>query len=212
MIGLMKKDLFVSDKSGRLLLIMAGVFSLLPRMTTFGITYAMMMTVMMPMYCIAYDERSKWDKYAAMLPYTPGQLVGCKYLLALLYIILGLGILMLGAFLRGFMAEAVDWEETMQFAFMMGVMIPFVIAFSLPCLYRFGSEKGRFMMIAIMGVCVGVALGLLGIFGELPLPKLPRLPLPAVAALIAALLIAATYASFRASVHFYRKRQNGAYD
>ena len=210
MIGLLRKDLFVSDKSGRLLLVLAGVFSLLPRMSNFGSTYAMMLTVMMPMYCIAYDERSKWDKYAAMLPYTPGQLVGCKYLLASLYIMLGLGVLVLGSFLRGRFIEVVDWRETMQLAVMIGVAMPFVIALSLPLLYRFGAEKGRFAMIAVMGVCVGVVLGLMGVFGELP--KLPSLPLPAVIALVAALLAAAVCVSFRASVHFYRKRQNGVYD
>lgn len=211
MIGLLKKDLFVSDKSGRLLLVLAGVFSVLPRMSMFGTTYAMMLTVMMPMYAIAYDERSKWDKYAAMLPYTPGQLVGCKYLLACLYIFLGLGVLTLGTFLRGFIAaKEVDWGETMQLAAMMGVVMPFVLALSLPVLFRFGAEKGRFVMIVIMGVCVGVALGLMGIFGDLP--KLPKLPLPAAAALVAALLIATVCVSFRASIHFYKNRQNGKYD
>lgn len=211
MIGLLRKDLFVADKSGRLLLVLAGVCSVLPRMHMFGTTYAMLLAVMMPMYAIAYDERSKWDKYAAMLPYTPGQLVGCKYLLACLYILLGLGVLALGTFLRSFIAaEKVDWGDTMQLAVMMGVAMPFVLALSLPVLFRFGAEKGRFAMIVIMGVCVGVAMGLMGIFGELP--KLPSLPLPAAAALTAALLIATTYVSFRASVHFYRKRQNGAYD
>lgn len=210
MIGLLKKDLFVSDRSGRLLLVLAGVFSVLPRMGSFGSTYAMMLTVMMPMYCIAYDERCKWDKYAAMLPYTPGQLVGCKYLLAGIYVVLGVGVLVLGAFLRGCFVETVDWRDTMQIAVMMGVAMPFVISLSLPFLYRFGAEKGRFAMIAIMGVCVGIALGLMGIFGDLP--KLPSLPLPAVIALVAVLLVAAVCVSFRASVHFYKKRQNGAYD
>ena len=210
MIGLMRKDLFVSDKTGRLLVVFAFAFSFIPRLSTFGSTYAMMLTVMMPMYCIAYDERSKWDKYAAMLPYTPGQLVGCKYLVAGIYVLLGVGITVLGALLRGRFIETVDWKDTMQMAVMLGVAMPFVIALSLPCLYRFGAEKGRFVMIAIMGVCVGVALGLMGVLGELP--KLPSLPLPAAVALIAALLAATVCISFRVSVHFYRKRQNGAYD
>lgn len=86
----------------------------------------------------------------------------------------------------------------------------FVMALGLPLIYRFGSEKGRFAMIAVMGLGVGAALGILGIFGELP--KLPSFPLPAVAALVAALAIAVTYASFRLSVRFYRRRQNGYYD
>lgn len=210
MIGLLKKDLFVADKSGRLLLVMAVVFSMIPSMGSFGATYAMMLALMMPLTSIAYDERCKWDKYAAMLPYTPGQLVWSKYLLAYFYTVLGGGIIVLGTFLRGFITASVDWKETMQLTTLMGVVMLFVMALGLPVIYRFGSEKGRFMMIVIMGVGVGAALGLMGIFGEVP--KLPSLPLPVVAAALAALVVAATYVSFRASVYFYKKRQNGAYD
>ena len=210
MIGLMRKDLFVADKSGRLLLVMAVIFSMIPSMGNFGATYAMMLALMMPLTSIAYDERCKWDKYSAMLPYTPGQLVWSKYLLAYFYTVLGGGIIVLGTLLRGIATGSVDWEMTMQLIVMMGVASLFVMALGLPVIYRFGSEKGRFAMIVIMGLGVGVTLGLMGVFGELP--ELPRLPLPVVAAVIAALVVAATYASFRASVHFYKKRQNGAYD
>ena len=210
MIGLMKKDLFVADKSGRLLLVMAVVFSAIPSMGNFGATYAMVLALMMPLTSIAYDERCKWDKYAAMLPYTPGQIVWSKYLLAYFYTVLGGGIIVLGTLLRGIVTESVDWELTAQLTVMMGVAMLFVMALGLPVIYRFGSEKGRFVMIVIMGLGVGVALGLMGVFGELP--ELPRLPLPAVAAIVAALVVSATYVSFRASVHFYKKRQNGAYD
>ncbi|MBD5149472.1 MAG: ABC-2 transporter permease [Oscillibacter sp.] len=210
MIGLMKKDLFVADKSGRLLLVMAVAFSMIPSMGNFGATYAMMLALMMPLTSIAYDERCKWDKYAAMLPYTPGQLVWSKYLLAYFYTVLGGGIIVLGTLLRGLATGAVDWEMTMQLTVMMGVAMLFVMALGLPVIYRFGSEKGRFVMIVIMGLGVGAALGLMGVFGELP--ELPSLPLPAIAAMIAVLVVVATYVSFRASVYFYKKRQNGAYD
>lgn len=213
MIGLLKKDLFVADKSGRLLLVMAVVFSVIPNMGSFGTTYAMILALMMPLTSIAYDERSKWDKYAAMLPYTPGQLVWSKYLLAYFYTLLGGGIIVLGTFLRGITTGSADWKETMEMAVLMGVVMLFIMAIGLPVIYRFGSEKGRLAMIVVMGFGVGVAFGIINVLKKLPeLPKLPSLPLPVVAAAIAALVVAATYASFRASVHFYKKRQNGLYD
>ena len=65
-------------------------------------------------------------------------------------------------------------------------------------------------MFVIMGVGVGVALGIVSVLDELP--KLPSLPMPVIVAVIAVLVAAATFASFRLSVHFYKKRQNGAYD
>lgn len=210
MIGLLKKDLYVADKSGRLLLVLALVFSMVPSLGAFGSTYAMMMAVMMPLSSIAYDERCKWDRYAAMLPYRTGQLVWSKYLLSYLYTLLGGGIIVLGAFLRGVTTGAADWKETAEMSVMLAVVMLFITALGLPMLYRFGSEKGRLAMILCMGVGIGAAMGLMGIFGELP--KLPEIPLPVLAAGIAVLAAGATYASFRLSVHFYRKRQNGAYD
>ena len=101
MIGLMKKDLYVADKTGRLLLVLAVAFSLIPSMRSFGCTYAMMLALMIPLNSIAYDERSKWDRYAAMLPYKMWQMVWSKYLLAYLFTFLAGAIIVLGAVVRG---------------------------------------------------------------------------------------------------------------
>ena len=209
MIGLLKKDLYVAGRSGRLLLVLALVFSMVPSLGAFGSTSAMMMAVMMPLNSIAYDERCKWDRYAAMMPYRTGQLVWSKYLLSYLYTLLGGGIIVLGAFLRGMTTGAADWKETAEMSVMLASVMLFITALGLPLLYRFGSEKGRLAMILCMGIGIGAAMGLMGIFGELP--KLPEIPLPVLAAGIAVLAAGATYVSFRLSVHFYRKRQNGAY-
>ena len=95
MSGLLRKDLYVADKSGRLLLVLALAFSMVPSLGTFGSTYAMMLAFMMPMNSIAYDERCKWDRYAAMLPYRPGQIVWSKYVLSYLFTALAEGILIL---------------------------------------------------------------------------------------------------------------------
>ena len=93
---------------------------------------------------------------------------------------------------------------------MLAVVMMFITALGLPMLYRFGSEKGRLAMILCMGAGVGTAMGLMGIFGELP--KLPELPVPAAAAGVAVLAVGLTWLSFRLSVHFYMRRQNGAYN
>ena len=210
MSGLLRKDLYVADKSGRLLLVLALVFSMVPSLGAFGSTYAMMLAVMMPLNSVAYDERCKWDRYAAMLPCRTGQLVWSKYLLSYLYTLLGSCIIVLGAFLRGMVTGAVDWKETAEMSVMLAVIMLFITALGLPILYRVGSEKGRLAMILCMGAGVGAAMGLMGIFGKSL--ELPELPLPVVIAAVAVLAAGATWLSVRLSVYFYRKRQNGAYD
>lgn len=212
MIGLLKKDLYVADRTCRMLLVLAMAFSAIPQMSSFGTTYSMMLAVMVPLYCISYDEKSKWDRYAAMLPYTVGQLVWTKYLMAYIFALLAMAIFVLGGAVRSIINPgSFHWQEFRDLGLMLLIVAVFTTDLSLPMLYRFGTEKGRLAMIMSMGVGVGIALGVAGIFGELPV-SLPRLPLGAVIAITAVLAVAATCGSFRLSVHFYRKRQNGAYN
>lgn len=210
MIGLLKKDLYVADRTSRLLLVLALVFSMIPSMGSFGSTYAMMLALMIPLNSIAYDEKSKWDRYAAMLPYRTWQVVWSKYLLVYLFTLLAGAIVVLGTVVRGRVTGSTDWTETLEMTILVGLSALFSTALGLPALYRFGSEKGRLVMILIMGVGIGAALGIAGIFGEAS--ALPELPLPAVVPALAALAVGGTYGSFRLSVHFYKKRQNGAYN
>lgn len=209
MIGLLKKDLYVADRSFRLLVVLALVFSLIPGMSHFGTTYALVMAMSIPLNAIAYDEKSKWDRYAAMLPYKTGQLVWVKYLLAYLFTALAEIVLLVCTVIRDrFSPAPSSVEDLLGSSILLMAVVPIVIAFALPPIYRFGSERGRLVMLVIMGAGVGLALGLAGIFGEVNLPKLP---LAAVVALFVLVAIAATCVSFRLSVYFYEKRQNGAY-
>lgn len=210
MTGLLKKDLFVADKSSRMLLVLALVFSAVPNFGALGSTYAMLLAFMLPLNAIAYDERSKWDRYAAMLPYRPGQIVWGKYLLSYIYTALAEGILVLGAAVRSRLTVGFDLAEEIQTGLLLLAAMVFITALGLPALYRFGAEKGRLVMIVVMGIGVGVALGIMSVLEEIP--GQPKMPFPALFLLAALAAAAVTFVSFRLSVRFYRKRQNGMYD
>lgn len=207
--GLLRKDLFVAEKSSRLLLVLALAFSMTPSLGTFGSTYAMMLAFMMPLNSIAYDERCKWDRYAAMMPYTPGQLVGSKYVLSYIYTLLAECILILGAAVRSRLSMEFNLAEEVQTGLLLVVAMAFVTALGLPALYRFGTERGRLVMILVLGVGTGVALGITGVLKEIP--GQPSLPFPAVLFLAAGAAVLITVLSFRLSLRFYKGRQNGAY-
>lgn len=209
MIGLLKKDLYVADKSGRLLLFLALLFSAIPSLGAFGNTYAMMLAFMMPMNSIAYDERCKWDRYAAMLPYRPEQIVWSKYVLSYLFTLLAECIIILGAAIRSRLSVSFDLVEEIQMGLMLIAAMVFITALGLPALYRFGSEKGRLVMILVLGAGIGVALGITDLFNKIP--GQPKMPFQAGILLAAAAAAIITLVSFRLSVHFYKNRQNGAY-
>jgi len=210
MIGLLRKDLFVAEKSGRLLLILALVFSMVPNLGAFGNTYAIMLAFMLPLNSIAYDERCKWDRYAAMLPYRAEQIVWSKYLLSYIYTALAEGIILVGALIRNVIQpDSVNWTDTLQLNALLAVLMVLFVAVGLPFLYRFGSEKGRLVLFMVLGAGVGITFALtreLLVTKNLTLP-----PLPALAAASAAVVVLLTYASFRVSVSFYRKRRDGVY-
>ncbi len=206
--SLLRKDLYVIDKQMRLMLVLAVVFVLIPPTNVIGNTYAMLLPLMMPMTLIAYDEKSRWDRYAAVLPYTPGRIVGSKYVLCGAMMVVAVGIVALGQLCQGLYGEGADWDEAFVWMGSQAALTLFINLIALPCLYRFGAEKGRYVM---MGLFLAAFLGFvpLAIRGidKMDVIRLPARPLTVVLLLAAAALLAA--GSFWISVRCYRRRNGG---
>ena len=92
---------------------------------------------------------------------------------------------------------------------MLIVTMAFIMNLTLPMLYRFGTERGRMLMILMLGAALGMGLGLVKIVKTLHIPGLP-LPLIVTAGVAAAVLL--TVISVRLSMRFYRNRREGKYD
>ena len=77
--ALLMKDLHVFWRRMKLFVLMIVVFCAVPSVfqNTFAITYA----AMIPYSMFSVDEACKWDKLAAMMPYSTFDLVMSKYLL-----------------------------------------------------------------------------------------------------------------------------------
>lgn len=77
--GLLLKDWYTLIKQMKIMLMLMLVFACVPgySMAAFAVVYA----AMLPVTALAYDERSKWDELAAMLPYSVREIVGGKYVL-----------------------------------------------------------------------------------------------------------------------------------
>lgn len=207
--GLLRKDIYVMWDQMRVLFVLAVVFSILPWTAAFGSTYAMMLGFMLPFSTVGYDERCRWDKLAAMLPYTPGQIVGSKYLLSGLMLLLSVGVILLGQVSRGILDRSgVDWWEFAQLAGVALFLFGGLMLVSLPLLYRFGAAKGRWLTLGALGV---LTLGGAALYGGLK-PHLSGGTAALTALLGAAAMAALAVLSFRLSARFYRRRREGAYD
>ena len=85
--GLLLKDLYNLEKQARSLLLIFVfylVFSLIGENSNmFGGVVSIMM-VMLVITSLAYDERSRWDRYALTMPVSRKEMVLSKYLLGLI--------------------------------------------------------------------------------------------------------------------------------
>ncbi len=156
--ALLLKDYCVLWKQLRFFLLFILIFSALPGgfNGVFAVTYA----ALLPYSCIAYDERSKWDQLAAMMPYTARDLVLSRYVLGWIAAAVACA---LSLVLQGVFSTLLDtgfYPVTLVLAFFACLA---TLAITLPLIFRFGVERGRLLMFLIIFLVCGSAGALGGI-------------------------------------------------
>lgn len=203
MSALLLKDFYVMWKQTRVLLILILLFSCLPG--AFYPTFAVVYAAILPYTAMAYDERSKWDQMAAMLPYADRAIVLSKYLFGYLAILVTAGISMVIqtalTLVWNQAADNLSPLDTIPLAMCAGVC---VLAITLPLMFRFGVEKGRLMMFLLIFLICGGTGAITGITSDLPDGGYYlSLALPGMA--VAALVL--TAASIPLSLRMYRRKR-----
>jgi len=150
--GLIYKDLANLRKYIRQLLIIFGLFAVLFGImqgnTFFVSAYGLMVSMMIVLSSVSYDERAHWDGYALTLPLEVKTLVGSKYLLGLLAAAAGavFALLLGGVGTLFFPASFGESALATGVCFCVALIM---IAVLLPLIYKFGTEKSRYLMMVI---------------------------------------------------------------
>lgn len=200
--ALIKKDFFTVLKSMKVFLLLFLLFAIIPDYSAscFSIIYA----AMLPLTALAYDERSKWDSLAATMPYSPLQIVASKYLLGYLGIMATFLLTLLAqSVMKAFSSSASAGLETLIVSMCAGLLM---LALSLPLAFRFGVEKGR---LALMALIVASILSITAFAGNLIASfsgskTLSAWIMPAAVVAVAALNTGSIFLSAR----FYRARRS----
>ena len=199
--GLLLKDILTLYKQTKIILLLMVVFACIPGLPTSA--FAVFYGAMMPITALAYDERSKWDELAAMMPYTAKAIVGSKYVLGLTLV---LPVLVLSMLSRLFVhSTPIVSEETMSLLITACLSL-ILMAIDLPFMFHFGVEKGR--LIYILLTCVFVVAGvnyagkLADAVNGIETAMVTTVPLLLLAAAVIALLL-----SYVISVRVYRARR-----
>lgn len=198
--ALFMKDCFVLWKQLRIFIFVMLIITVFNG--SFGNVFIVVWAAMLPYTAMAYDERSKWDQLAAMMPYSVCDIVLSKYMLgwlctgaaALFSLVIQLVLAALGYPLAAF-------DPAANLISLCGSLC--VLSITLPLMFRFGVERGRLLMFLIIFLVCGTA-GALGSIvvdgdGSAHVPALLITVLPIVAVVL-------TIVSFPLSMRLYRKR------
>ncbi|MDY4953483.1 MAG: ABC-2 transporter permease [Candidatus Onthomonas sp.] len=155
--GLLLKDLYTLGKQMKLFLLFILIFAITPGLSLSA--FAVMYASMLPMTALAYDERSKWNILASMMPYSATELVLSKYLLGyLMAICAALCSLVAQLVISFFRHTPVDQDALLTLPIFVCIAFLF-LAISLPFLFKLGVERGRLIFLVLLAaLAVSVVL------------------------------------------------------
>lgn len=205
--GLLLKDWYMITKYCKAYVLISLVFigvSIMGDDNFFFILYPCILCGMIPVTLLGYDERSKWDQYCAVLPYTKAQIVSGKYLIGMAAQI---GMLLLSAVVQGIRMQVsgtFSWESFASILSMLAAISFLAPAVSLPPMFRWGTEKGRMAYYISVGLICGISAFVVSVSGITLFGALPS----STAMLLLGLASLVVYGvSWYLSILFYRKRE-----
>ena len=112
---------------------------------------ALVINVMVPLSCAGYDEQCGWDQFGAALPVSKNQIVACRYLVNLMV----MGFTTLVVFVGNMIFMACGGNASGPETYVIPIVLSlFYVAIITPIIYKFGVQKSRFIVIAVMIVAV----------------------------------------------------------
>ncbi len=200
--GLILKDIYNLKRQYKVLLLLFvfyTLFSLFTGDAGFLTGVLSLMMVMLTITTLAYDERSKWEKYALTMPVSRTDLVLGKYLLGLLLSVIAF------VFNLIFMLATQANQKTEALptaAATLGISLFFLCAI-LPVLFKFGVEKGRMLMMLILFVPTGIIL----LLSKTELPSINEEFMRLLPYLCIVFMVILAYVSVQVSLAIYRKKE-----
>ena len=179
--GLIRKDLYMIWRYGRMLLLISAVFlgmSLVAEQNFFFVIYPVLFGGVLPVTLISYEERDGWNRYCDALPISRKTVVNERYVMTLLCF-LALFLLTMAAqaavaIPQGRAAELVQLVCVLPGV---GLLAP---AFMIPVTLRWGVERGRLVYYVFIGVAVVIGItaanSIAGTSGEIAGPGMWAIP------------------------------------
>ncbi len=205
--GLLLKDFYMTMKHCKayLLIVAAFIFgSVGSDDNLFFIFYPCLMSGMIPVTLLGYDETSKWSQYCGTLPYTKTQIVSGKYCIGLFAQFAVIALSALAQAVKMNIKGTFDGKSYLMLMALLLILSGLSFSITLPVIFKFGVEKGRMAYYIMIGVVCGGTVAAASLFRHMETIEFPAgvlLPLLCIAAVTIFAL------SWYLSIVFYKKRE-----
>lgn len=166
--GLITKDILQLKAYKRTLIIFIVIFTLtsISQESGLGNILAIMLTLGFGMFSMAsfnYDELNKADRYILTLPLTKKEVVLSKYILVIGSTLIGSIIGMILSYIVTFAMsrQMPNIEEIIEVGLGGILGIGLVEGIQIPCVYKWGAEKGRIQMVVVTALVALLAGGII---------------------------------------------------
>lgn len=205
--GLLLKDFYMLKKYCKTYLLLVLVFliaSFYDSDNWFCYLYPCIFAGIIPITLLGYDERSKWNEYCSVLPYTKTQIVSSKYLMGIFIQVIVVLLFVLSITLKMCISGLFNIKALLSVTSVMICVFLCSTAFCLPFMFKFGVEKGRLAYFFMIGASCAVASAL-----AISQDGIPNLWGDGInASFVLLILSVGLYAlSWYLSVAFYQKRE-----
>lgn len=159
--GLIKKDILLTKSLMKSYIIIILAFSVMS-ITTENDSLTLMIPIFGIMACLStlsYDNYYKWDAFALTLPINRKDSIRAKYILAMLFtIIFALVSVTINLGINIIQNTPIDVINMLTSLFGSIFAAVLTISFSLPMMYKFGSENGRIIMFIVFLIIGAVVI------------------------------------------------------
>ena len=175
--GLLLKDFLVLIKQMKLLLILIPVMAITGGASMASI--AILVGAVLPMTAMAYDEQSKWNELAAMMPYSPKDIVLSKYVLGYLCMACAAILFVTAQAVIAAVGHKDMFADLFMilFALICGLLL---IAVNIPVSIQYGVQKGRIVFMVFIGLSVAAGMILKDVMPEITGNMISVLPVAAI--------------------------------
>lgn len=168
--GLLLKDFYLIKKYCRSYLILLIIFlivSVFGDNNSFFLFYPTLVSGLIPVTLISFDEREKWDIYCSTLPYTKKQIVTEKYLIGFLFELSVATTSLLLQAIKMIMHKSFILDDFLLLIGTISIIGLICPSIFLPLIIKLGAEKGRIAYYIFVGLlCAIITI----VSGNLSLP------------------------------------------